>query len=107
MPRKVRLYVPKGASRKGKADVPLESLHVASVETQTDDCTPTETASVSTQTDVVVEYKDAAVQTDIQTDSDSSRAESSVHADGDPRQTDSDEPELLFVKEIVMKNSFH
>ena len=34
-------YVPKGASGKGKADVPLESLHVASVEIQTDDCTPT------------------------------------------------------------------
>ena len=94
MPRKVRLYVPKGASRKGKAEVPSESLHVASVETQTDDFTPTENASVSTQTDVVVvEFKDAAVQTDFQTDCDSSQVESSAHSDDDGQLTDSGEPE--------------
>ena len=79
MPRKVHLYVPKGASRKEKAEVPSESLHVASVETQTDDFTP-KNSSVSTQTDVVVvEFKDAAVQTDC----DSSQMESSAHNDDD------------------------
>ena len=92
MPRKVRLYVPKGASRKGKAEVPSESLHVASVETQTDDF-QTETAAVSTQTDVVVvEFKDAAVQTDIQTAGDSSQVESTDGDDGDGQCTDGGEP---------------
>ena len=96
MPRKVRLYTPKGASRKGKAEVPseshhvTESYHVISVETQTDDFVQLETASASTQTDVVVvEFKDAAVQTD----SDSLRVELSAHTDGDGQCTDSGEAE--------------
>ena len=38
--------MPKGASRKGKAEVPSESLHFASTETQTDDFTPTQTISL-------------------------------------------------------------
>ena len=53
MPQKVRLYVPKGASRKGKDEGPSESSHVTSVETQTDDhdLTSIKTNSVFTQTD--------------------------------------------------------
>ena len=67
-----------GASRKGKAEVPPESHYVTSVETQTDDFVPTETASVSTQTDVIaVELKDAAVQAD----SDNLQVELSAHTD--------------------------
>ena len=86
--------MPKGASRKGKAEVPSESLHFASIETQTDDFTPTQTISLSTQTDVaVVEFKDAGVQTDIQTDCDSSQVESSAHSDGDGQLADSGESE--------------
>ena len=50
----------------------------SSVETQTDDFVPTETASVSTQTDVIaVELKDAAVQAD----SDNLQVELSAHTD--------------------------
>ena len=68
MPRKIRLYVPKGASRKLKDEGPSESSYVTSVETQTDDhdLTSIETNSVSTQTDspLVIEFKDAAIQTD-------------------------------------------
>ena len=70
MPRKVGLYVPKGASRKGKAasrkekgEEPSELVQAASVETQTDDLPPTQLTSVSAQTDIV-EYKDVAIQTD-------------------------------------------
>ena len=66
MPRKVRLYVPKGASRKGKDEEPSELVQVVSVATQTDDLPPTQLTSslVSAQTDNALEYKDVAIQTD-------------------------------------------
>ena len=81
------MCTPKGVSRKEKAAVLSESQHVTSVETQTDDFKPTETASVSTQTDVVVvEFKDAAIQTD----SDSLQV---GHTNGDGQCTNSGELE--------------
>jgi len=66
MPRKIRFYVPKGASRKGKGGGPSEAVQMASVATQTDYSPPTELvlSSVSTQTDYAAEYKDATMQTD-------------------------------------------
>lgn len=77
---------------------------MTSVETQTDDFVPTETASVSTQTDVIaVEFKDAALQAD----SDKLQVELSAHTDGNGQCTDSGETESTLCEGIVMKNSYH
>ena len=56
-----------------------------------------------------MEFKDAAVQTDIQTDCDSSQVKSSAHSDGDGQLVDSGESEqeeCTLCEEIMMKNLY-